>query len=192
MTDRLSPPLKPSAARPWARSRTLSWYWSHVCVCHMPRSFSRMAGRSRKSRAFFWSSFGSVVGSATGALLPGLRLAEIGLDHAWVGLDLVGRALRDLLPHVEHRHAVGDVHDDPHVVLDEDDGRAPFLVDVEGEARHVFLLLLVHAAHGLVEQQDLGGQGQRPPELHPLLEPVGERTPGARPASLGLEEGDAA
>ena len=40
------------------------------------------------------------------------RLAEVGLDHARVLLDLVRRALGDLLAVVEHGDAVGDAHDD--------------------------------------------------------------------------------
>src|SRR6267142_2821581 len=48
---------------------------------------------------------------------------EVGLDHARIALDLAGRTLRDLLAVVQHGHPVGDLHDHPHVVLDQDDGQ---------------------------------------------------------------------
>src|SRR5215510_2987419 len=183
MTERRSPRLKPRAARPSAKSRTWSWYWRHVQVCQMPRSFSRIAGRSERSRAFRCSSRASVV-SATGASRRvGLRLSKVRLDHPWVGPDLIGCALGDLLAHVQHRDAVGDVHDHAHVVLDQDHGDAPLLVDVEDEARHVLLLLVVTSAHRLVEEQDLRVERERAPELHALLQAVRERT-GRPPAEI--------
>ena len=49
---------------------------------------------------------------------------EVRLDHALVRLDLRRRALRDLLAVLEHRDALGDAHDDLHVVLDEQHGDA--------------------------------------------------------------------
>src|SRR5688572_17551767 len=135
MTESLSPRAKPREARPRAKSRTWSRYSLHENVCQMPRSFSRMAGRAPNSVALRTMSCGSVRGSATGLPRHGaLGIAQVGLDHGRVAAHLVRRALGDLLPHVEDGHAIGDVHDDPHVVLDEDDGRAPFLVDVEDEA----------------------------------------------------------
>src|SRR5262245_39659906 len=131
MTERRSPRLKPSAARPSAKSRTSSWYWRHVQVCQIPRSFSRIAGRAPKSRAFRCNSLASVLSATGTSRSVRLGFAEVGLDHARIGANLVGRALGDLLAHVEHGDAVGDVHDDAHVVLDQDHGNAPLLVDVE-------------------------------------------------------------
>src|SRR4030095_3555009 len=189
MTDSRSPRLNPSAASPSAKSRTSSWYWPHVHVCQMPRSFSRIAGRLRNSRAFRRSNRESVV-SATGASgAGGLAVTEIRLDDARVRPHLVRRALGDLLAHVEHGDAIGDVHDHAHVVLDQDDGDAPFLVDVEDEAGHVLLLLVVAAAHGLVEQQDLRVERQGAAELDALLQPVGERAGGGAPPILGAQGG---
>jgi len=48
-----------------------------------------------------------------------------------------------------------------HVVLDHDDGHAPFLVQIDDVAGHVLLLFEVHAGHGLVEQDELGFQRPR-------------------------------
>src|SRR5262247_2933532 len=183
MTESRSPRLNPSATSPSAKSRTWSWYWPHVHVCQMPRSFSRIAGRLRRSRAFRRSNRERVI-SATGASGAGvLTVAEIGLDDARVRAHLVRRALGDLLAHVEHGDAIGDVHDHAHVMLDQDHGDAPFLVDVEDEAGHVLLLLVVAAAHGLVEEQDLRVERQGAAELDALLQPVGERA-GRSPAQV--------
>ncbi len=56
--------------------------------------------------------------------LLGCAAAEVGLDDSWVGADLGGAPFGDDLAVVEDRDAVADPHDDPHVVLDEQDGQA--------------------------------------------------------------------
>src|SRR6267378_1655305 len=115
---------------------------------------------------------------------------EVGVEDGRILAHQRRRPVGDLAPVVQHRHAVGDVHDHAHVVLDEHDGRAELAVDVENEARHVFLLLDVHAGHRLVEQQQLGLGGERPPELHALLQAV-RQLAGRRLADrLDLEEVD--
>src|SRR4030095_13545149 len=79
--------------------------------------------------------------------------SEIGPDHALVAPHLGRRAVADLLAVVEHDDAVRDVHHHAHVVLDQHDGGAELVVDIEDEAAHVLLLFHVHAGHRLVEQQ---------------------------------------
>src|SRR6266850_4498459 len=190
MTDSRSPRLKPRAARPSAKSRTSSWYWRHVQVCQMPRSFSRIAGRSWRSRALRCSSRASVVSATGTSRRVGFRLSEVRLDHARVGPNLVRRALGNLLAHVQDRDPVGDVHDHAHVVLDQDHGDAPLLVDVEDEARHVLLLLVVAAAHRLVEEKDLRVERQRAAELDALLQAVGEGARRSAPQVLDPQEID--
>src|SRR5262245_63089703 len=107
----------------------------------MPRSFSRMAIRSGKAWTLRSRKRGKVIRSATASSGEGgLGVAQIGLDHGGIGADLFRRSLGDLLSHVEDGHPHGDVHHHAHVVLDEDDGGAPFLVDVDGEASYVLLL----------------------------------------------------
>src|SRR5437899_1401248 len=110
---------------------------------------------------------------------------EVGVEDRLIASDLARRAVGDLSAVVEHHHAIGDVHDHAHVVLDEGDRRAELLVDVEDEAAHVFLLLDVHAGHRLVEQQEPGLGGQRPRELDALLQPV--RQPAGRRLADGLD-----
>ena len=74
---------------------------------------------------------------------------------------LGGRAFGDLAAEVQHMNLVGDIHDDPHVVLDHQHGDAEFVADIEDEAGDVLGLLLVHAGHHFVEQQQLRLAGQR-------------------------------
>src|SRR3989442_464522 len=58
-----------------------------------------------------------------------LGAAEIGLDDLRVDLDLGGRPDRDDLPVVEHGDPLAYVHDDAHVVLDEEDGEREIAAD---------------------------------------------------------------
>ena len=103
-----------------------------------------------------------------------MRQAEIGVDDGRVGADLVRRAVGDLAAIIEHDDAVGDVHHDAHIVLDQCDRRAELVVDVEDEAAHVLLLLDIHPRHRLVEQQELGLHRQGAAELDALLQPIGQ------------------
>src|SRR5262247_1103293 len=99
--------------------------------------------------------------------------AEIGVDHGLIGLDLGRCAVGDFDAVIEHQDAIGQVHHHAHVVLDQRDGGAVMRVHVEDEARHVLLLLKVHAGHGLVEQQQIGLHGERTAKLDPLLQTIG-------------------
>src|SRR5919108_1790673 len=132
--------------------------------------------------------------SANGATSPPrtslMRDPEVGVEHGLVLAHLLGRAVGDLAPVVEHDHAVGDVHDHAHVVLDERHGGAELGVDVEDEAAHVFLLLDVHAGHGLVQQQQLRLGRQRTGQLHALLQAVGQLAGRRLADGLDLEEVD--
>ena len=67
--------------------------------------------------------------------------------------DLVRRAVGDFAAVIEHDDAIGDVHHDAHIVLDQCDRRAELVVDVEDEAAHVLFFLDVHPGHRLIEQQ---------------------------------------
>ena len=67
-----------------------------------------------------------------GQALAGRAAAEVGLDDPGIGADLGGRALGDLLAVVEDRDPVADAHDDPHVVLDEQDREAEVVSGARG------------------------------------------------------------
>src|SRR2546430_17202272 len=51
------------------------------------------------------------------------RLPEIGLDHLRMVLHVARCALGDLATEVQHGDGGGEVHHDPHVVLDEENGQ---------------------------------------------------------------------
>src|SRR4029079_15064094 len=123
-------------------------------------------------------------------IAPSMRDAEIGVDHRLIAFDLFGRAVGNLDAVVEHHDAVGEVHHHAHVMFDQCDRGAVIVVHVEHKARHVFLLLDIHAGHRLVKQQQLRLHGERAPKLHTLLQPVGQ--PADRHATdfLDLEEID--
>src|SRR6187399_2792702 len=102
----------------------------------------------------------------------------------------IAPSMRDAEIGVEHHDAVGEVHHHAHVMFDQCDRGAVIVVHVEHKARHVFLLLDIHAGHRLVKQQQLRLHGERAPKLHTLLQPVGQ--PADRHATdyLDLEEID--
>jgi hypothetical protein len=57
------------------------------------------------------------------------------------------------------------------VVLDQQHRHAALVARIEDEARHVFLLLLVHAGHRLVQDQEARLGDQRAGQFDPLLQP---------------------
>src|SRR5689334_4672454 len=135
-------------------------------ICAGLPSATQNQGRTTFSCLPLWKKWWSV---------PGLEScvgdAEIGSDDLVVPAHLVGRAVGDLASIVEHYDALRDIHDHAHVVLDQHDGGAVMVVDVEDEAAHVLLFLEVHPGHRLVEEEQrrLGGQGAA--ELDALLQP---------------------
>src|SRR5262245_12958437 len=93
--------------------------------------------------------------------------AEIRLDDPRARLNLPRRALGDLLAVVQDGHAIGDLHDHAHVVLDQDDGEVQVGDEPAQQAHERPSLTLAHAAGRPVRQQrrGLGGQGAARP--HP-------------------------
>src|SRR5712664_2979132 len=106
---------------------------------------------------------------------PSVNRAEIGRDHRRIAPDLVGRSVSDLAAVIEDDDMAREPHDDPDVVLDQDDGRPELAIDVGDEPAHLPLLPMVHAGHRLVEQQQLRLSGERPREVDPLLHAIGQR-----------------
>src|SRR5271168_1492277 len=119
-----------------------------------------------------------------------VRHAEIGADHVLIALDFLGRGIGDLAAVIEHDDAIGKIHDDAYIVLDQRDRRAVLLVHVDDEPGHVLLLLEVHAGHRFVEQEEIGLHRQRAAELDAFLQSV-RQTPDRNFADGGdLEKVD--
>ncbi len=97
-------------------------------------------------------------------------MAQIGLDHGGRRDRLARRAKRDRFAVAEHQGPFAERNDDIHVVLDQQDRDAAFIARIEDEARDVFLFLLVHPGHRLVEDQQARLGRQRTRELDAFLQ----------------------
>ena len=75
-------------------------------------------------------------------------------------------------------------------MLHHQDGDAKHVADVANPGTDVVGLLYVQAGRGLVEQQQLGRNRQRPPQFHHLAHPVGKAAHGAFPDHVEAEEVD--
>ncbi len=113
-----------------------------------------------------------------GASLPRLAVfAQVGLQDRGVVLDLLGRAGGDGAAEIQDRHPLAEVHDHPHLVLDQDDGQAELVFQLADDADQVLGLGLVHARGGLVQEQQPGAADQGPGHLAAALLPV-RQVPG--------------
>src|SRR5215831_15295846 len=165
----------PEALKISTKPRATSEYMRPAAMPPMntsTRKVTLLAMSAKGATSTAWSS--SIMGDS-----------EVGVHDRLILAHDLRRAVGDLPAVVEHDHAVGDVHDHAHVVLDEGDGGAELVVHVEDEAGHVLLLLHVHPRHGLVEEEKVWLGGQRPRQLHPLLQPVGQ--PPRRRLTDGLD-----
>src|SRR5262249_42138220 len=113
--------------------------------------------------------------------------AEIDLDHAWIRGHLRGEPFGDLLAVIEHHRSIHHAHQDPHDVLDPDDGHTHFLADPAQHVRCLIHLVLVEAAQALVGEQQLGSRGASLGELQLFqagrAEPVGSSVVFGRQAA---------
>src|SRR6266404_3063756 len=100
--------------------------------------------------------------------------AQVGLDHARVPLHLGGPALGDFLSVVQDGDVVGDLHDHPHVVLDEQEGEVALLDEAPQQGHQAPGLALGHARGRLVQEQQRGIRGERPGQLEAPLLAVGQ------------------
>src|SRR5437763_10878325 len=94
-------------------------------------------------------------------------LAEIDLDDLGVALDFLHCTLAKYLPLVKHRDLAGDLPDEGHVVVDDDERvfaghRLKEFAGALGFARR-------HAGDGLVNQEQLGVLGHEHAQLQPLF-----------------------
>src|SRR5581483_475071 len=103
-----------------------------------------------------------------------LAAPEVGLDHAWIPLDVRRPSFRDLLAVVEHGDAVRDLHHHPHVVLDEEQGEMAFFHEAPEQGHEAPRLALGHARGRLVQQQQRRVRGEGPGQLEAPLLAVGQ------------------
>src|SRR5215470_6478772 len=181
-------PTRVSAAKstitPWAKLKTLE----ALKMRTKPRATREyMSPAAIPPISTSTRNVGLLAMSANGATKTPWRIsimghAQVGVHHRLILAHDLGRAVGDLPAVVEHDHA--------HVVLDQRDGGAELVVHVEDEAGHVLLLLHVHPRHGLVEEEEVRLGGQRPRQLHPLLEPVGQPSRRRLADGLDLQEVD--
>ena len=92
-------------------------------------------------------------------------------------LDLLRCALGDLAAEVQHRDAMAQVHDDVHVVLDEEQIDAA-VIDLAQDIHKLAALTRVQARGGLVEQDELRRRHQRAAKLADLLAAIGQIVDG--------------
>ena len=83
------------------------------------------------------------------------RLAEVGVAHGLVALDLVGQPFREDAPEVEDHDAVAVLHDEAGVVLDEEHRATGLVADGIDQVAEPFRFRLVETRRGLVEEQEL-------------------------------------
>src|SRR3954464_333696 len=90
-----------------------------------------------------------------------MRNTQVSSDDALILANLVRSAIADLATIVEHDDAVADIHHHAHVMLDEHDCGAEFIINVQNEAAHVLLFFDIHPGHRLIQQQQRRFRGQR-------------------------------
>ena len=90
---------------------------------------------------------------------------------------MVGRALGDEGAVFQHHKVFTDLHDQAHVVLDEQHGDAT-VTDGRDGIHQGHGLLVVHAARGLVQDQQPGVGGQGASDFQQALVAVGKTAGG--------------
>src|SRR5260221_13677178 len=136
---------------PWSWAR-----WRSSCgmviaaSCSVPRNEAEPGVRAARA------GFAGIVGCTVRMLsstdiahrfLVRMRLpamtAEIGLRHRRIAPHLGRRPFRDLSPEVQNMDPIGDVHHDPYLALDHQDGDCQLFAYIEHETAYVFGLLLI-------------------------------------------------
>src|SRR3569832_502180 len=90
-----------------------------------------------------------------GAPFSAMGASQIGFDDGRVVRDAVWVALRDLLAVADAENAVGDRHDDAHVVLDDED-RDPAAMDLLHDLDRLLDLRRIQPREVLVEEEERG------------------------------------
>ena len=100
--------------------------------------------------------------------------AQVRLDDVGIGAHVSGRSITDAPAVVEHDDMVGNLHDDAHIVLDQQDRCTLGVADVMQQPVECRALLGVQARRRFVEaQQDgIGAHGAR--DLKAALIAIGQ------------------
>src|SRR5579884_36489 len=101
-------------------------------------------------------------------------IAEIGLDHSRQSANFAWRPFRDLLAVVEYHDIVADRHDDPHVMLDQNNGNAVRIAKPADRLGDATTFFRVHAGRRFVEQQQPRTAGKRSRQFDRFLQAVGK------------------
>src|SRR5437870_943492 len=157
-----------------SRGRLISARAIASICCSPPESVPASCRRRSAGRGRSGSTGPRAPATAPTGRRTSYFVAQIGFDHRGVTLDVRGRAQRDELAEVQHRDAIAKVHDERHVVLDQEDGEAEARANATNEPAQAPLLPAIHAGGGLVEQKQLGLQRQGARDLEPALVAVGE------------------
>src|SRR5919197_2400005 len=99
--------------------------------------------------------------SSSSSSAIGLCGPQIGLDHGAVALNVGGRPLGDLASEVEADDVVGHLHDEVHVVLDDEHREPVRVVDPPQQRCEAVDLLVVQPSCGFVEEEELGVADER-------------------------------
>lgn len=79
------------------------------------------------------------------------------------------------MPVIEDLDPLAQLHDELHVMFDEENGKWIFTLQIENKLSSFQCLAWIHSRHGFVQQEKPGTDGQRPRNLEPALLSVGER-----------------
>ena len=106
-------------------------------------------------------------------------VSEIGLDHRGVRWISSGVPVRSVVPSARICTPRTEVHDDAHVVLDQEHPAAEVGEHVAEDRDQVLALLLVEAGRGLVEKQEARAGGEGPRDSSRRWSPGGSEPAGS-------------
>jgi hypothetical protein len=103
----------------------------------------------------------------------GMSVAEVGLEDGWVTLNLLRETLGNHLPMIQHGDCIAKPHDQPDVVLNDEDARTVGSNAQQELTQRVFLGG-IHSRGWLVEGEQLWVCGQCTRNFKPALISIGE------------------
>ena len=115
--------------------------------------------------------------------------SQIGFGHGRKLANLVRGAVGDHAAEIEHHDLVGEAHHQAHVMLDQEHGDAQLVADRADESAELRHLVVIEAAGGLIEQQELRLRGERARELDALARRKGQARRRLRRGVLQSDEG---